>query len=166
MGQVAPESLPIQRMASLFLRGRLLLPKSPVRRRGFLLSRPPNPGPRDRRQVSPALLFTLWGYDVQVAYRGPGALRLPQTFRPPVALLELELNGLDGRAPARYLREVLGQAVASVALTGFGEAARRPLACLAGFAFDVLKPAGPERHPSPLARLAALSRASRPIVGV
>jgi CheY-like chemotaxis protein len=65
-------------------------------------------------------------------------------FRPDVALLDIELPGMDGCAVARRLRELPGLgAVVLVAWTGYADEVHRRQCDGAGFAFYLVKPADP-----------------------
>ncbi|MGZ3388193.1 MAG: ATP-binding protein [Isosphaeraceae bacterium] len=87
-----------------------------------------------------AMLLRLSGHEVAVAHDGPAALRAAAAQRPQVALLDINLPGMDGYELARRLRSQpgLGQAVL-VALTGWGqeEDRRSPEA---GFDHHMVKP--------------------------
>jgi CheY-like chemotaxis protein len=79
-----------------------------------------------------------------VACDGPGALAVAADFRPDVALLDIELPGLDGCEVARRLRELPGlAAVVLVAVTGYADEAHRRQCDGAGFGFYLVKPTDP-----------------------
>ena len=79
------------------------------------------------------------GHDVVYAHDGPSALRVVETFKPDVALLDIGLPVMDGYELARRLRAMLGT-VRLVALTGYGQQADRNRAFEAGFDFHMVKP--------------------------
>jgi CheY-like chemotaxis protein len=70
------------------------------------------------------LLFTVEGYDVRTAADAAEALRLLQTFRPRLILMDLQLPGMDGLELTRRLkadpatRDVVVLAVTSCAMRG------------------------------------------------
>jgi PAS domain S-box-containing protein len=74
------------------------------------------------------LLLRLYGHDAQLARTGPSALKLAETFRPDVVLLDIGLPEMDGYEVARHLRERPDfRGVTFCALTGYtpSEADRR-----------------------------------------
>jgi CheY-like chemotaxis protein len=89
-----------------------------------------------------ALLLSLEGREVRVAYDGPAALSAASDFRPEMVFLDLGMPGMDGYEVARRLREQpeLRGAVL-VALTGWGEAEDRERSQQAGFDHHLVKPA-------------------------
>jgi CheY-like chemotaxis protein len=52
-----------------------------------------------------SLLLRLYGHEVQVARTGPTALKMAETARPDVVLLDIGLPGMDGYQVAKRLRE-------------------------------------------------------------
>jgi len=63
------------------------------------------------------------GYDARVAYDGPSALELTETFRPDVALLDLSLPQMDGYEVAARIKKLSGgEDICLVALTGYSDA--------------------------------------------
>lgn len=82
------------------------------------------------------------GYDVQVAYDGPAALQVAQTFKPNVCLLDIGLPVMDGYELARRLREFkqLPDDLRIVAVTGYGRDADRRRSQEAGFNDHLVKP--------------------------
>lgn len=82
------------------------------------------------------------GYDVQVAYDGPAALQVAQTFKPNVCLLDIGLPVMDGYELARRLREFkqLPEDLRIVAVTGYGRDADRRRSQEAGFNDHLVKP--------------------------
>jgi len=55
-----------------------------------------------------ALLLSIEGHEVRVAYGGAAALSLAQSFRPEVALLDIGMPDVDGYQVARALRATPG----------------------------------------------------------
>jgi signal transduction histidine kinase/CheY-like chemotaxis protein len=92
-----------------------------------------------------ARLLSLDGHNVQVAYDGEHALRLADTFRPQVALLDIGMDGMDGYQLARRFRgdPRLAQ-LFLVAITGWGQEEDRRQALASGFDAHITKPAAPE----------------------
>jgi CheY-like chemotaxis protein len=87
------------------------------------------------------ILLGLWGHEVAGAYDGAEALRVAETFRPNVVLLDLVLPRLDGCEVARRLRELPGLASALiVATTGLGQEQDVRRAREAGCNTHLLKP--------------------------
>ena len=80
------------------------------------------------------------GHDVRVAYDGPHALQVAETFRPTVAFLDIGLPVMDGYELARRLRERVDSELRIVAVTGYGQAEDRLRAERAGFVAHLVKP--------------------------
>src|SRR5919204_6318378 len=88
-----------------------------------------------------AVLLSLWGHEVRVAYDGLEALEQAREFVPDVALLDLAMPGLDGYAVADRLRRMPGlEGVLLAAVTGYGREPDRLRAAGGGFAFYLVKP--------------------------
>jgi circadian clock protein KaiC len=88
-----------------------------------------------------AMLLTLAGHEVRVAYDGPQALAEAPTFRPDVVLMDIGLPRMDGCEVARRLRQLPGmEGVLLVALTGFGQEQDRRRSQEAGFNAHCVKP--------------------------
>jgi GAF domain-containing protein/CheY-like chemotaxis protein len=91
--------------------------------------------------VALALLLELRGHLVVVAHDGPGALVSADRDRPELAILDLELPGMDGYELARRLRTRPGLGeVPFVALTGYDHDSERQRALAAGFVEHLVKP--------------------------
>ena len=87
------------------------------------------------------MLLELWGYEVKVAYDGPGAWEATRAFRPHAILLDLCMPGIDGFRVAEALRGLPEAARARlVAVTGRTDEACRARALGAGFAGYLVKP--------------------------
>lgn len=70
---------------------------------------------------SMAMLLTVMGHDVRVAYDGQEAIDVAETFRPHVMILDVGMPKLDGYEAARRVREQSwGREVLLVAMTGWG----------------------------------------------
>jgi CheY-like chemotaxis protein len=91
-----------------------------------------------------AMLVKLAGHEVQVAHDGPLALRVAETFRPQLVLLDLGLPAMDGYEVARQLRrrpETRETVLAAV--TGWGQAEDLRRSKQAGFDRHFVKPVEP-----------------------
>ncbi|HVR98851.1 MAG TPA: ATP-binding protein [Thermoanaerobaculia bacterium] len=89
-------------------------------------------------------LLELWGHEVAAAMDGPAALKVVESFRPDVVLMDIGLPGMDGYELARRLRERPDLAGAHfIALTGYGQEADRRRSAEAGFDDHLTKPADP-----------------------
>ena len=87
-----------------------------------------------------AMLVEEMGGDARVAYDGESALEQLQEYQPEVILLDIGMRGLDGYETCRRIRQVLGNRVLLVALTGFGQKQDRERATRAGFDAHLIKP--------------------------
>jgi signal transduction histidine kinase/CheY-like chemotaxis protein len=97
-----------------------------------------------------AILLELMGNDVHTAYEGEQALKVAETTRPEVVLLDLGMPKLSGYDVCRHIREQpWGRAVVLIALTGWGQEADRRRSREAGFDRHLVKPV----HPADLMRL-------------
>jgi CheY-like chemotaxis protein len=106
-------------------------------RRTFSASTPPESAP-DRLSIlvveddagargALRMLLELRGYAVAEAAEGAGAAAHALAQRPAVALIDIGLPGLDGRAVARRIREGLaGSPMFLIALTGYHDVEERP----------------------------------------
>jgi two-component system CheB/CheR fusion protein len=90
-----------------------------------------------------AELLGLKGHTARAVPDGASALALVQTFDPEIVLLDLGLPGMDGYQVASKLREMLGQRVMLVALTGYQDDPVRLRE--AGFDAHLLKPTSLEK---------------------
>lgn len=66
-----------------------------------------------------AMLLSMHGYDVAVAYDGKTAIRTAKGFDPDVILLDLSLPDIDGYTVARNLRDEGLERASLVAVTGY-----------------------------------------------
>ncbi|HVQ33849.1 MAG TPA: PAS domain S-box protein [Lysobacter sp.] len=94
---------------------------------------------RDAADTMSMLLKAL-GYRTRTAYDARSALEMLQTSRPDVAILDIGLPDMDGRKLARAIRTQYGDAVALIALTGYGQEQDRDATLDAGFRDHLTKP--------------------------
>ncbi len=88
-----------------------------------------------------ALLLSLAGHKVEVAYDGPEALQRALDCHPQVMLLDIGMPGMNGYDVCRIVREQSGgDRVRIVALTGWGNEDDRRRSLEAGFDAHVVKP--------------------------
>jgi signal transduction histidine kinase/DNA-binding response OmpR family regulator len=82
------------------------------------------------------------GFSVAVAYDGPSALRVAQSFHPDTALVDVGLPQMDGLELGRLLRdaEAAPGALRLVAITGYGRESDRLRSQRAGFDLHLVKP--------------------------
>lgn len=100
---------------------------------------------RDAAMTLGTLLGKLAGHDVRIAYDGPEALRIAQSFKPEVVLLDIGLPGMDGCEVARRLRATASGANALlIALTGWGQREDHRRSQDAGFDHHLVKPVDSE----------------------
>jgi PAS domain S-box-containing protein len=97
----------------------------------------------DNRRAADSLaeILRLDGHDVATAYDGREALKVIQSVRPQVALLDIGMPEINGYELARRLRgETWGAGIYLVALTGLGTPEDRERAKEAGFDTHLVKP--------------------------
>jgi len=102
----------------------------------------------DNQDVAELLAETLrnFGYIACVAYDGPAALGILDTFKPDIALLDIGLPVMDGYELARRFREHPAlPGVRLVAITGYGQDADRRRVREAGFDGHLVKPVGTDQ---------------------
>jgi two-component system CheB/CheR fusion protein len=98
----------------------------------------------DNRELLESLL-KLDGYDATSAPDGLRGFEAIATRRPDVALVDIELPGIDGLEVARKVRsELSDRSIRLVALTGYGRAVDRDAVFAAGFDEHLVKPVNPE----------------------
>ena len=96
---------------------------------------------KDNADSLAALLAAL-GHQVHAVYDGATAIRVANTVRPDVVLLDLGMPGIDGLEVCRHLRrQPWGKAILMVALTGWGQEGDRVRTEDAGFDHHIIKPA-------------------------
>ena len=89
-------------------------------------------------------LLELWGYVVEEAQDGAGAIQLFLEHRPEIALVDIGLPGLNGYEVAQRMRSTPGGKPFLVALTGYGRTDDRRKALDAGFDAHLVKPVDPD----------------------
>ena len=88
-----------------------------------------------------AALVKQFGHDVLTVHDGAQALRVAETFRPDVILLDIGMPGMNGFEVARALREKgITPAPRIVAVTGWGKAEDQERSREAGFDMHLVKP--------------------------
>src|SRR5688572_25818266 len=85
------------------------------------------------------LLRTL-GNEVRTAHDGLEAVGVAAAFQPDVVLLDIGLPKMNGYDVARRVRDLRGEAVVLIAVTGWGQAEDRRLSKEAGFDHHLTKP--------------------------
>ena len=106
-----------------------------------------------------ALLLRLDGHETAVAYNGAEAVRMAESFRPDVAVLDIGLPILTGHHVARLIRaQPWGRAMVLIALTGWGQGEDRRKSAETGIDLHLVKPADPDE----LRRLIAETRRTNP----
>jgi signal transduction histidine kinase len=93
----------------------------------------------DTREMMEAML-SLEGHQVRVAAHGATAIDDLKSDPADVVLLDIGLPDLDGYEVARRVRELAGERVKLIALTGYGQAEDQRRAYEAGFDFHLTKP--------------------------
>jgi PAS domain S-box-containing protein len=88
-----------------------------------------------------AALVKQFGHEVLTVHDGPQALRVAETFRPDVILLDIGMPGMNGFEVARSLREKgISPAPRIVAVTGWGKPEDHERSREAGFDMHLVKP--------------------------
>ena len=101
------------------------------------------------------------GHDTRVAFDGPAALALANSFRPEVALLDLGLPLMDGYELAQELHAAApDRRPLLIAVTGYGQASDRERTAAAGFQGHVVKPVDFSQLTALLDRLLSHHRAN------
>jgi PAS domain S-box-containing protein len=92
-----------------------------------------------------AMMLTMTGNEVRIAYDGQAGLEAAETFRPDVAFLDIGMPLVDGHECARRIRgQAWGGGVLLVAMTGWGQEEDRRRTREAGFDHHLVKPVDPE----------------------
>ncbi len=93
-----------------------------------------------------AMLLQIEGHEVHVVHDGRAAVSAFTDFNPEVALLDIGMPELSGYEVARRVRKnVQGQTVTLIALTGWGQERDKEQALAAGFNHHFTKPVEPAR---------------------
>jgi PAS domain S-box-containing protein len=81
----------------------------------------------DNRDAADSMhrMLEMGAHQVRTVYDGSAALELAGEFAPDVALLDIDMPGVDGYGVARSLRERYGHRVMLVAITGMGKELER-----------------------------------------
>src|SRR6267378_3417642 len=87
-----------------------------------------------------AMLLTVRGDKVRIAYDGAEAVAAEHDFNPEVVLLDIGLPKLSGYDVARRIRSARGDGVLIIAITGWGQDDDRRRAREAGFDHHFTKP--------------------------
>lgn len=88
-----------------------------------------------------AALLQLNGQEVRTAFGGPEGLKLLQSWRPAVAVVDIGMPDINGYALCQQVRaQPWGQAIRMIACTGWGQLEDRERAREAGFDAHVVKP--------------------------
>ena len=87
-----------------------------------------------------SLLLQAKGHQTRVAVDGEEALLAVADFQPSCVVLDLGLPGMDGYEVARRLRDLHGEQLTLVALTGWAGKEVRAKAAEAGFDYHLVKP--------------------------
>lgn len=88
-----------------------------------------------------AALLEIMGSEVRTAYDGEQALRMAESFKPTVMLLDIGMPRMNGYQVCRRLRELpWGRAIWLIAMTGWGQAEDRRRSREAGFDHHLVKP--------------------------
>ena len=91
-----------------------------------------------------ATILRLQGYDVMSASNGHEALRIAESARPEVVILDIGLPGLDGYEVARQIRrQPWGAAMLLVAVSGWGQPEDKRRSAEAGLSHHLVKPVNP-----------------------
>lgn len=98
-----------------------------------------------------AMMLRLEGYDVEAVYSGEEALESFAAHAPDVALVDLDMPGVNGLAVARSMRANSRAPLTLIAITGWGRVEDREAARDAGFNLHYTKPVDPERLSAALA---------------
>jgi PAS domain S-box-containing protein len=97
--------------------------------------------------------LTAAGHDVRTAPDPETALKIARTYRPQVAILDIGLPGMDGYELAtRLRRELGGEPLSLIALTGYGQPSDHQRSSQAGFDAHFVKPVDVQRLSDAIAR--------------
>jgi signal transduction histidine kinase/ActR/RegA family two-component response regulator len=99
-------------------------------------------GPDARKALG--RLLELWGHHVELAEDGTRGVERAIAGRPEVALIDIGLPGLNGYEVAKRVRQVLGNRIRLIALTGYGQPDDQERTRAAGFDQHLVKPVNPK----------------------
>lgn len=86
-------------------------------------------------------LLDLDGFDVSTVYDGVAAVAAAEAFQPEIVVMDIGMPGMDGYDAARLIRQQPGGGgMVLIAVTGWGQAADKKRASLAGFDHHLVKP--------------------------
>lgn len=89
-------------------------------------------------------LMELWGYAVHGAASGEEGVEIASRHDPEIALVDLDLPGIDGYEVARRLRDARESRLL-IAMSGYGQPEDRARSFAAGFDRHLIKPVDPRR---------------------
>ncbi|MCC2971876.1 ATP-binding protein [Massilia sp. IC2-476] len=105
------------------------------------------------------MLLAEQGFEVCVAPDGAGGIEAARSFRPDIALVDIDLPDMSGYAVAGALRkDAATAAIPLLAVTGYGQAADRDKALAAGFDGHLAKPVPADVLVEAIARLVHADR--------
>jgi signal transduction histidine kinase len=90
------------------------------------------------------IMLSFKGHEVRVAADGVEAVTTAAVFQPNIAFIDIGMPRMDGYEAARRLRELLGDRVMLIALTGWGQDEDKRRSREAGFDHHLTKPPEPE----------------------
>jgi DNA-binding response OmpR family regulator len=106
-----------------------------------------------------ALVLEQADHSTRVAHDGVSALKLAETFRPQIALLDIGLPDMTGLELARQIRaRSWGVSMRLIAVTGWGQESDRRKSTEAGFDEHLTKPVDPDHLLISIAACAADSQ--------
>ena len=99
-------------------------------------------GPDARKALG--RLLEIWGHRVELAEDGTRGVERAIASQPEVALIDIGLPGLNGYEVAKRVRQVLGNRIRLIALTGYGQPDDHERTRAAGFDQHLVKPVNPK----------------------
>ena len=90
-----------------------------------------------------AMSLELDGYSVKTANNGAQALKVIEDYRPHCVLLDIDMPGMGGCELSDRLRELYGDEVVLIAVTGWGDAGDRVSDTFSRFDHYIRKPFDP-----------------------
>jgi PAS domain S-box-containing protein len=114
-------------------------PESTVARRVLVVDDHPD------NADSMSVLLQLMGHEVFTSYDGEEALRLAESVRPEVVLIDIAMPKVSGHDVCRRIRQrEWGKELLLIAVSGWGQARDRATSREAGFDHHLVKPADPD----------------------